>query len=282
VTAGRGTELGRRVAVAAVGIPVVAAAAVAGGAAFAGLAALFAAVGAWEFYRMVARRGVVAVRGPGVAWAAAWPLLAWLAAGPGPAFALGVVTGLVLLVPGVLRVRPEGGPATAAAATLLGAAYPGVLLSFAVLLREMGPEPAHGIAAVGFPLVVTWVGDTAAYAVGRSAGRRPLAPRWSPKKTWEGAVGGVAASVLAGGAYGSAAAGLAGAPFDPAWSAALGGLVSLFGQMGDLFESAIKRDCGVKDSSGLLPGHGGVLDRVDSLLFAFPVTYVSLRLAWGA
>ncbi len=229
---------------------------------------------------MLGRKGIVTLRGPGTAWAASFPLLAALGRGPGPLFAVGVPLALVLFTPGALRLRPEHGPATALSATVFGGAYPGALLSFAVLLREMGDGRWEGLAIVFFPLLVVWVGDTAAYFVGRSLGRRPLAPQISPRKTWEGALAGLVGSVLCAAAYAPVAR-AAGAPFSVAWAAALGGAVGVFGQMGDLFESVLKRDCGVKDSSGLFPGHGGALDRVDALLFAFPVTYLLLRLAWG-
>lgn len=273
-------ELARRVALAVVAIPAVAFVAAAGGLVFAGLAGALAAVAAWELYAMASRRGIVTLTVAGAIWAAAFPLLAALPGTPLDLFTAVVPLALVLFAPGALRLKPESGPATALATTVFGAAYPGACLAFAVLLREMGRDRWEGMALVFFPLVVTWVGDTAAYFVGKAAGRVPLAPRISPKKTWEGAVAGFVGSVLAGVAY-SAVARAAGLPLGAALAGVVGALVSIFGQAGDLVESLIKRDCGVKDSSALLPGHGGVLDRLDSLFFAFPVTYVAVRLAWG-
>jgi phosphatidate cytidylyltransferase len=115
--------------------------------------------------------------------------------------------------------------------------------------------------------------DTAQYYTGRALGRRKLAPRVSPGKTIEGAAGGLVAAVAIGAALSSW--GLPGV----AWpGAALGALLlALFGIAGDLFESLLKRSAGVKDSSALIPGHGGVLDRIDAYLFTFPMFYLFLR-----
>jgi len=130
----------------------------------------------------------------------------------------------------------------------------------------------HGISLVGpflllFSLVITWVGDTAAYFVGRAVGKHPFAPHLSPKKTWEGAVASLAGAVLV-------------AVVSAHWvnielvhliGMAAGGNVA--GQAGDLLESAYKRSAGVKDSGALLPGHGGILDRIDALILAIPVVW---------
>jgi phosphatidate cytidylyltransferase len=115
---------------------------------------------------------------------------------------------------------------------------------------------------------IIWVGDIAAYYVGRAFGRRLLAPRVSPKKTVEGAVAGLAGSVVAGVIGGVWFVG------EPWLSVAAISLVTgVAGQLGDLAESVLKRSAGVKDSSSILPGHGGILDRLDSLFFAAPVFY---------
>jgi phosphatidate cytidylyltransferase len=123
---------------------------------------------------------------------------------------------------------------------------------------------------------VTWLADTAAYFGGKALGRRPLAPIVSPNKTIEGGI-----AALAAGPLGALAMAWLVIPELAALGAAsvamLGLLVAAAAILGDLVESAIKRECGVKDSSGLLPGHGGLLDRMDSLLWAIPVAYLSLR-----
>jgi phosphatidate cytidylyltransferase len=142
---------------------------------------------------------------------------------------------------------------------LLLVAFP---LSFAVTL--------HAMARIGpklllFALVITWVGDTVAYFVGRAIGKHPFAPILSPKKTWEGAVGGFVGSLLVGVAFSK----WIGVPMGQMLAMAAVGNVA--GQVGDLLESAYKRSAGVKDSGTLLPGHGGILDRIDALILAIPV-----------
>jgi phosphatidate cytidylyltransferase len=122
------------------------------------------------------------------------------------------------------------------------------------------------------PFFLAWSCDTAAYGVGRAFGRRKLAPTLSPKKSVEGAMGGLAASIAAG-----LIARLWFAPYLTLLDALLlGALVGFFAQVGDLVESLLKRDAATKDSSGLIPGHGGALDRFDSLLFAAPIVYYYL------
>jgi phosphatidate cytidylyltransferase len=121
-------------------------------------------------------------------------------------------------------------------------------------------------------LVVIVVSDSAQYYTGRAFGRRPLSPAISPKKTVEGAIGGVVFGTLAMTAAGRYVF------VSPIWMLALmGAAISLLGIVGDLFESLLKRSAGVKDSSHLIPGHGGVLDRIDSWLFAAPMYYVFVR-----
>ena len=150
---------------------------------------------------------------------------------------------------------------------LLGVVYIFGCWRYAVLLREDSPY------WLMFALALSWVGDIAAYYVGRSLGRHPLAPRISPKKSWEGSAASIAASMLFGWLF------LRGTlPQVPAWHAIpLAAVANAAGQLGDLVESAIKRGAGVKDSGTILPGHGGFLDRVDSTLFALPVVYLYLR-----
>jgi phosphatidate cytidylyltransferase len=125
-----------------------------------------------------------------------------------------------------------------------------------------------------YALLLNWAGDSGAYYVGRAFGKHKMAPRVSPKKSWEGAAASVVASVLVGGAYlfrfipGMSVAGAIG----------LTVVANAAGQLGDLAESAIKRGGAVKDSSAILPGHGGFLDRVDSTLFTLPVIYLWVKL----
>lgn len=143
-----------------------------------------------------------------------------------------------------------------------GAVYVGAPALALVWLRADGPT---GMQHLLWLFVVVWATDVSAYLVGRTFGGPKLAPRISPGKTWSGLAGGVAGASLLGGL----AAHAMGAGY---WLAALvGGCLAVVGQIGDLFESALKRRAGVKDSGHLIPGHGGLLDRIDGLVFAAPV-----------
>ncbi|HEY6467477.1 MAG TPA: phosphatidate cytidylyltransferase [Candidatus Acidoferrales bacterium] len=142
-----------------------------------------------------------------------------------------------------------------------------VALPFSYLVR-LDEIPMRGRQLVLFTLCLVWAGDIVAYFVGRSLGRVKMAPALSPKKTWEGAAGNVAASLLIG--YGFARWMQA----DVVTMLLIAALANIAGQMGDLLESSYKRGASVKDSSGLLPGHGGMLDRIDSLILAAPVVWV--------
>ncbi len=155
--------------------------------------------------------------------------------------------------------------------------YAGLTLLALPALREQ----ANGPSLVTFLLCVVWAGDTVALYVGRALGRHKLAPRLSPNKTWEGAIGSVAGSLLAVGVL-LALEHLLAVRFDSAklsypedvwYYLVLAVVVNVAAQVGDLAESALKRAVGVKDSGTLLPGHGGVLDRIDALLLAAPVLW---------
>jgi len=159
--------------------------------------------------------------------------------------------------------RKEGIEGTATVA--LGFLYIGLPLSLLVL-ADRAPR---GNEWIFFLLTVIFLGDTAAFYCGRLLGKHKLYVTVSPGKTWEGAVGGFASSVL-GGVFFSQIFSL----HDSAWTIAMvSGVLAIAGQVGDLAESMIKRNYGVKDSGKILPGHGGFLDRVDALLFAIPVFY---------
>ncbi len=144
---------------------------------------------------------------------------------------------------------------------LLLVAFP---LSFAVRLHGIRD---FGHALLLFALVITWVGDSAAYFVGRSFGKHALAPHLSPKKTWEGTVASFLGSLIVGFIF----ARFMTVPLSHLLAMAAVGNVA--GQIGDLLESAYKRSAGIKDSGSILPGHGGVLDRIDALILAIPVVW---------
>lgn len=195
------------------------------------------------------------------------------------------LTGLALLISivatlvGELPRRQREGSLQAWALTLSGAVYIGWTLAHFILLRQVahplrsGPLDVvrldAGAAWIVFGLVITFTSDTMAYFVGRTLGRHRMATYISPKKSWEGSFGGLAGAVI----IGIVLIPLLGLPISLAAGALLGGLGSVAGQVGDLAESLLKRLVGVKDSGHLIPGHGGILDRADSLLFTIPTLY---------
>lgn len=174
----------------------------------------------------------------------------------------------------------------AVAATMLGFLYIPFLLNFLVRLAFEW-DGAHGGSGIGptgvrlvlYLVVVVKITDVGAYTFGRLFGRHELAPRLSPKKTWEGAVGGVVCALLASAVFIALTGGDFGElRFRAIDGVLLGVLLAVSGQVGDLCESLLKRQCDVKDSGGVIPGMGGVLDVLDSLLFGAPVLYLYLRL----
>ncbi len=156
-------------------------------------------------------------------------------------------------------------------ANFLAAIYTGWFFAQLYLLRAI--YPASGFFFLLFLLMCNWASDTAAYFTGLTLGKTKLAPAVSPKKTIEGACGGVIGAIFTA---------LALTSFAPAGStvayAILGGLISMVGQLGDLAESALKRFAGIKDSSNLIPGHGGILDRFDSVLMTAPMAYYFVKM----
>jgi phosphatidate cytidylyltransferase len=282
------SETTTRFLVAAVAIPLVLAVVVAGGWPLAALLATAAILTALEFYRLIEKKGVRALSWIGAAIAALFVVLAAFdpAAGPDAAgFAtLIVVSVLAIATVGIWARGVSGQPLLAISATLAGAVYAGALLSFGLFLRHLPGHagPWHGAALVFAPVLLTWTSDTSAYFAGRAWGTTKLIPSVSPGKTVQGAIGAVVGTLVVAVGYGYL---LRLFPiYRPAiWQAALFGLlVSVAAQVGDLAESLFKRDAGVKDSGRLLPGHGGALDRLDSLLFTLPLGYFFFRFLVGA
>lgn len=190
--------------------------------------------------------------------AAAWASEGWTVAGAG----LGVVASgmVVTLWPGeaIENAADRFGRA------LVGLAWVG-LLTFLIRLRALD----HGVVMVLLALGISWAADTGAYFAGRAFGRTKLYPRVSPKKTWEGLAGGVAGSMV----WVLLIESFALPGFHWLDVFVMGPLASLSGVLGDLTESMLKRSHGVKDSGNILPGHGGLLDRIDSVLFVAPVVF---------
>ncbi len=179
---------------------------------------------------------------------------------------------LVVGLAAVGRGNPKRETIGEVAATILGPLYAGLMIGTLVGVRLTGPE-GTGRYWVLFLLAVIMMGDTGAYYVGRALGRRKLAPSVSPNKTVEGLLGGIAASIVAA----LVASHLLLPEVHLFHAAVLGLLLSLLGVAGDLFESLLKRSAGVKNSSELMPGHGGVLDRLDGLYFSAPALFAYLQ-----
>jgi phosphatidate cytidylyltransferase len=223
---------------------------------------LLAAMGQWEFTGMYERAGVRVFRALGLIGGALVTASFAL-----PISERVVFTGVLLLALTALLWSPRDGPPDwqGTVVTVFGIGYVNWLLGYAFWLRDLEAGKEWVLLLVW----VTWLGETAAYLVGSIAGRHALAPRVSPKKTVEGALAQLVVSVLA--------AVIARAWFFPALTLPgamfVGVLLGVTGQVGDLVESALKRSVGTKDTGSLIPGHGGVLDRIDSLLFNTPVLF---------
>lgn len=255
--------LAKRVLSAAVLLPVfVWIVAWAPGGVFAAMIVLLGALGQWEFLRMFQRAGVPVLPAVGTLGGAAVTA----------SFAMPrmVPLALTLVVLGVLAagLATVGGAARSwepMAITLAGVGYVNWLLGHAVELHAL-PGGVHWILVLVW---VTWIGETAAYAVGSTVGRHRLAPTVSPKKTVEGALAQLLISPVAA----LAAQMWLGATLSALEAIAVGLALGVAGQAGDLVESALKRGVGTKDTGHLIPGHGGILDRLDGLLFNTPVLF---------
>jgi phosphatidate cytidylyltransferase len=222
-------------------------------------------IGLVEFFGLLQKRGIRPMRRIGLILAAALFLeVAWPGVAPAPLLPLGAL----LLLGFALSRGADHESVSAAAATLLGAVYLGALGGTIAGLRLLAPDD-EGAWRVTLLLVIVVLSDTLAFFVGNGVGRRRLAPAVSPGKSVEGALGGLVGGVL--GALAVRHVGLTGLSL--AHAVALGGAVAAMGILGDLNESLLKRWAGVKDSGRFLPGHGGMLDRLDSLLFGAPVLY---------
>jgi phosphatidate cytidylyltransferase len=263
---------------AAVLLPVVLVVLARGGLAWAALVAVAAALAARECTELAPAGG----RRPETAVAAiAAPALALTALWPEGDLARPVAAATVVAAFATQIARPAADRSAGSwASTVAAAVYVGVLASYAVLVRGLAPG---GLAWTVLLLAMVWGNDSAAYVAGKAVGRTPLAPVLSPRKTREGALAGSLASVAIGllapaAAHAGPAAMAPVAAQSPLTLAAVGLAVSVAAPLGDLSKSFLKRQAGVKDAGALIPGHGGILDRADSLLFAAPVVYYAARL----
>jgi phosphatidate cytidylyltransferase len=246
-----------------------------GGLFFFAFVALLIVLGLWEFFGLMAAQGLRPYRalGLGAGVAVAWFVYAGL-----PTHANLFLTAFLLGVMALELLRPRAQGVGPMSVTLFGVLYVGWLSAHLLYLRELPTELGlpygDGASLVFLALVPTWACDTAAYAVGMAFGRRRLLPAVSPKKSVEGSLAGLAAAVAA--VLGARAW------FVPFLSLAdalvLGAAIGVFGQVGDLAESLLKRSSRAKNSGEVIPGHGGVLDRFDSLLFTAPLVFYYLKL----
>lgn len=252
-----------------------------GGLPFTLLLALAAALAAFELTGLLTPIGVPEAFG--ILVAGLLPLGPWWALDHRPVDTyipvVMAVAAMVLLVLNLFRPGPIEHAPKRVAISALSWLYCGILISTVVALRLN-----FGFAWVILAFVVTWLNDTLAYFAGRFFGKHPLYPKVSPKKTWEGFAGGVVGSVL--GALGTKAVFLvAPSPKGEEFGLTLAGCLAVglgaavLGPLGDLAESMLKRAAGVKDSGRLIPGHGGLLDRIDALLFVAPFIYLWAALA---
>lgn len=286
-------DLRARVAVAAVGIPALLFLLYQGGWMLGAPLAVVAVLGAREVFRFAECRGVRPLRWLGMSCAAAMVVAAVLKPGF-EELAPWVLGGLAVLVPALLAAAlwvrgPDGAPLAAVAVTLFGVLYAGLPAAFIVLLHALParfgwgalhPSRWMGLLAVLLPLAATMVGDAVAYFAGSAWGRSRLFPSVSPGKSWLGAVTGVLGAAVGGLAWLALARPvLPGLPVEGYGTAAvLGGALGVGAILGDLAESMLKREAGMKDSGRLLPGHGGILDRLDALVYTVPMAYAFLRL----
>lgn len=224
-------------------------------------------LGLLEYFRLAEKLGFAPFVGVGVGGVLGVHLLFYIRALELIPAWLGVLLGAAM-VQGVLTERDFKKSLPSHAATLHGVVYVGVLCGFLIGLKRLEPVEL-GSRFLTFFFTVIMAGDITAYFVGRAFGRRKLAPLVSPGKTVEGAVGNVVGSLAAAAAVHAWI--FHALPLAHALALALA--MNIIGQLGDLYESLLKRGAGAKDAAAVLPGHGGLLDRLDSLLFNAPVLY---------
>jgi len=298
------SELARRIGFGVIAAPIGAAILLYGDWPLAALLAITAALGARELFRIARESGLTPLEGLGTAIAGLIPLLVharvlrlYDAQGRLGALSVAALTILVVLAVSIWARGVSGKPLSAVAVTIFGAFYTGGMLSFGYAIRyhdyasAPNPEagrftPAAGGLLLLLPVLITWASDIGAYAVGRLIGRHKLIPSVSPGKTIEGSIGGLVASMIVALAYVQFVmrpSSHLGFRYPPVGILVFGAILSVAAQIGDLAESLLKREAGVKDSSNLIPGHGGILDRFDSLFFVLPVAYVLIdfMLTWA-
>ncbi|MBN2011173.1 phosphatidate cytidylyltransferase [candidate division KSB1 bacterium] len=269
------SNLGRRALVALFGIPLIVSCLYLGGWFLVALVLIINSVSQFEFYKLAKLKAAHPIQIPAMIIGFFIPILFYLKGLPSLAPYL-ALTFVILFIFELFRTRPNA--LLNVATTVMGIIYPVVFFSFFILIREF-PKTADipyvngGLFIIAF-VVIIWICDTAAYFVGRMIGKHKLYYRISPNKTIEGAIAGFIGAILTALLF--------------FWlfpevvtlkqALILGAGLGIFSQLGDLVESAFKRDAGVKDSSAILPGHGGFLDRFDAPIISAPLIYFCLTL----
>ena len=274
------SNLAARVLVAVIAIPLIVAACYFGGPYFFLLTTAIVILAANEFYSLAKAKKIEPSAAVGVVSAGLLNAIAY-SSGLGAAFDLLILIIAFVLLWELARRRTEKvtGTFENAGATLTGIVYVGLIGSMLTVIREriglesvLRSDREAGMFIIAI-LASIWICDSAAYFVGKATGKHKMSRIVSPNKTWEGGIAGFIFAVAAavGAKY------LAMPDLSLKIAAATGVIVGLFGQAGDFVESMFKRDAGVKDSSNLIPGHGGIFDRFDSLLFSAPLIYLMLK-----
>jgi phosphatidate cytidylyltransferase len=277
-------ELSKRIVTAVVGVPILIFALVEGGYVLLTLVAFVTVIGLWEFFHAMELRGYKPVKTAGYLSGLVIVFSAYLLKD----YFLILFLVLLFILFISLFEKDNKTALSGTGGTIFGVFYIAGLLSFAIKLRELGTflagqykslgsflatrhiDDKTGIYAIFFPIAIIFISDTGAYFVGKAYGKRRVAPAISPKKSWEGVLGGIAASLVA--AY--VIWRIAPDRFPLGQAVILSVILSIAGLAGDLVESRIKRDAGVKDSGTIFPGHGGIMDRIDALLFGLPIAYI--------
>ena len=274
------SELTRRIIFAVIAAPASVAIVYWGNWALAIVLSVLAALAAWEFFRMARETGALPLEPAGIALAALLPIAVH-------AQRLGLYTlsltamvamALVLFASTIWLRGPTGKPGSSVSITAFGVLYAGVFsYIYALRYHDYAVGAAAGTALVFLPIFLTWTTDVGAYAFGRMFGRKKLIPSVSPGKTVEGALGGLGLTIVICLLYVRFIL----MPYAQLGLTIQGAVlfavvVSVAAQTGDLAESLLKREAGVKDSSSILPGHGGILDRFDALLFVMPIAFLLL------
>jgi phosphatidate cytidylyltransferase len=274
------SELTRRIIFAVIAAPISIAIVYFGDWALAILLSVLAALAAWELFRIARETGAFPLEPAGIALAALLPIAVHAQRLGFYNLSLTAVVGMVLVIfASTIWLRgPAGKPLASVAITAFGVTYAG-LFSYIYALRyhNYAIGAAAGTALVLLPVLLTWTTDIGAFVFGRAFGRKKLIPSISPGKTVEGAVGGLGLAIVVCLLYVRFIL----MPYAQLGLTIQGAVlfaivISIAAQTGDLAESLLKREAGVKDSSRIIPGHGGILDRFDSLLFVMPVAFLLL------